>query len=267
MARLENTVVACYSLEGELVKIYESAKQASKSRNLFPRTIDRCIRGDVLTVKGLQWKRFPKDKVPNKIPALVIEKEKVSIRPIAKIDENGEIIETYSSLRKAAISNNIDPHTLRDRIKGKYEYVGKEKYRELSDEEIEKYGYKKGSTITNQKKRIIQYTLEGDYVKTYPSISKALIELGKSPNNKGIQDCLSGKFSTAFGYMWKYKDFDNVTHEKKPQIYQYDLDNNLIKKYKNVSEASKDTNISISSINNCIRKRQKTAGGFIWKKQ
>lgn len=267
MSRTKNTVVACYTLEGKLVKIYPSAKRASRCRNLFPRTIDRCIRGDIATVKGLQWKRFNVDEVPDSIPPLVISNGKSTIRPIAKIDESGEIIETYPSVKKAAELNNIEPHTLRDRINGKYRYEGKEKFRELSDEEIEKFGYQKGVKRIIEKRAIIQYTLDKKYVKTYKSINQALIELGKSPRNQGIQQCLSGKYSTAFGYIWKYKNFENVSRPKKPMIYQLDLNEKIIKKYRSVREASEETKISIPSINNCIRNRQKTAGGYIWKKK
>ena len=59
MSRAGNTVVACYTIEGKLVRTYENAKQAARSRHLFPRTIDRCIRGDIKLVKNLQWKSLP----------------------------------------------------------------------------------------------------------------------------------------------------------------------------------------------------------------
>ena len=102
MSRNSNTVVACYTLEGKLVKTYESAKKAASSRHLFPRTIDRCIRGDISTVKNLQWKRFKIGEVPDSISPLKKESTILSIRPVAKLDENENIIEVYPSIRNAA---------------------------------------------------------------------------------------------------------------------------------------------------------------------
>ena len=116
---MAKTVVVSYTLNGELVKIYSSAKEASDKMRLFRRTIDRCIRGDIQTVKSLQWKRYPIGEVPSRIAPLV--KEKVTNKPkqIAKLDTNGNVIEIYPSLKKAAISNHIDPHSLRAKLKTK----------------------------------------------------------------------------------------------------------------------------------------------------
>lgn len=49
-------------------------------------------------------------------------------------------------------------------------------------------------------------------------------------------------------------------------IKQYDLNNNYITSYNSISEASRATNISKSSIIKCYKGRAKTAGKYIWKK-
>ena len=46
-------------------------------------------------------------------------------------------------------------------------------------------------------------------------------------------------------------------------VLQYTKDNILIKEYKSISAASKET--GIYNIGNCCRKNQKFAGGYIWK--
>lgn len=205
MKRNRVTIVASYTLEGKLVRTYKSAKEASKRIGVFSRTIDRCIRGDITTVKGKRWKRFLVDEVPTSIPPLEKTSISLSIKPVAKIDENGNILEVYPSLRNASIKNNIDAHTLRDRLNNKYKNDGKAKFRYLTDNEISKYGYKNGKEIDNSKKAIVQYSLTKEYIKTYPSIRAALLALNKSTKNQGINKCLSGQYKTAFGYIWKYK--------------------------------------------------------------
>lgn len=267
MSRVSNTVVACYTLEGKLVKIYESAKKAALSRHLYPRTIDRCIRGDITTVKNLQWKRFKVGEVPESISPIENKTTILSIRPIAKIDELGEIIEVYPSIKNASIKNKLDPHTLRDILNKKYAYIGKAKFRYLSDNEIDKYNFKKGHKINNKTKAIIQLSLDDKYIKTYRSISEALVALKKSPSNQGISQCLKGKYETAFGYKWKYKDLKNVSRTKKKKPYIYLLDNKrIIRKYNSVKEASNELGVSVSTINNAIRLGYK-AKGYYWERK
>ena len=49
------------------------------------------------------------------------------------------------------------------------------------------------------------------------------------------------------------------------KIVQYTSDNVFIKEYKSISLASKETNISKSSISGVLRGKRKTSGGFVWK--
>lgn len=267
MSRNSNTVVACYTLDGKLVKTYESAKKAAISRHLYPRTIDRCIRGDLSTVKNLQWKRFNAGEVPSSISPIVKESTILSIRPVAKLDENENVIEIYPSIRNAAKNNHIDAHTLRDRLNKKYAYIGEAKFRYLLDNEIDKYAFKKGQEINNKTKAIIQLTLDDKYVKSYPSISVALKALNKSPTNIGIAQCLKGNYETAFGYKWKYKDYENVSRPIKKKVYIYALDDNIIiKKFNSVKEAATTLGVSVSSINNAIRLGWKIKG-YYWKRK
>ena len=129
MSRDSSTVIACYKLNGKLVKTYPSARVASKSRHLYVRTIDRATRGDLLTVKNLIWRRVDKNNVPLEIEPIKKEKHASSKKPVAKLDENNNIIETYSSISEAARKNKIDPHTLRDRLNKKYSSNNKTKFK------------------------------------------------------------------------------------------------------------------------------------------
>lgn len=50
-------------------------------------------------------------------------------------------------------------------------------------------------------------------------------------------------------------------------IKQYDLNNNFIKEYESITQASMETGIHYSTISQCCKKAKyrKTAGGYIWK--
>ena len=128
MAKVSNSVIACYKLNGQLVKTYPSARAASRSRHLHPRTIDKATRGDVLTAKNLIWKRVDKYNVPTFIEPLQREKHSNKRKRVAKVDENNSVLEIYDSISEAAKKNKIDPHTLRDRLNGKYSSKNKDKF-------------------------------------------------------------------------------------------------------------------------------------------
>ena len=61
---------------------------------------------------------------------------------------------------------------------------------------------------------VSQYDLNGNYIKTFPSIKNAVTELGilKSPKDRGcishIGDVCRNKRKTAYGYIWKYATID-----------------------------------------------------------
>ena len=128
MAKDKSTVIAAYKLNGKLVKTYPSARAAAKSRHLYPRTIDRASRGELLSVKNLLWRRVDKDNIPLYIEPLKKEKHSNKRKRVAKVDENNSAIEIYESISEAAKKNKIDPHTLRDRLNGKYSSNNKTKF-------------------------------------------------------------------------------------------------------------------------------------------
>ena len=129
MARIKDTVIACYSLKGKLIRVYPTATSAARSRHLFKRTIDRATRGDLLTAKNLLWRRVDKNNVPLTITPYVKQKHSNIKKQVALLDENGNIVKIYPSLSTAAKENKIDPHTLRDRLNGKYSSNKKTKFK------------------------------------------------------------------------------------------------------------------------------------------
>ena len=50
----------------------------------------------------------------------------------------------------------------------------------------------------------------------------------------------------------------------KKKIIQCDLDDNFIKEYESISEASRQTGINIMSISCCEKKKRKSGGGYLW---
>lgn len=53
-------------------------------------------------------------------------------------------------------------------------------------------------------------------------------------------------------------------HYMAKRIGKYNLKNELVEIYETIQEASKKNNILATSIINCLKRRTKTSGGYIW---
>lgn len=128
------------------------------------------------------------------------------------------------------------------------------------------------------KKAVNQYSIEGIYLQTFSSITEAELSLGLHYNSSGINYACLNKDNrkTAHNFQWRYADdyppqinippVEKYVSKKRNVIYQYDLNNNLLNTFDNITIASKSTGVGRTSISNCINNYSKTAGGYIWKK-
>lgn len=84
------------------------------------------------------------------------------------------------------------------------------------------------------------------------------IDGNKSNNNVNNLEWCSFKYNVQHAYK-----NDLMLNCKK--VKQYDLNNNFLKEYNSINEASKRTSTNQGNISMCILGKRKTAGGFIWK--
>jgi hypothetical protein len=126
----------------------------------------------------------------------------------------------------------------------------------------------KGKPQPTKCKPILQYDLNGNFIKEWISYSEA-IEITKITS---IANALVGKDPTAGGYLWKKKikdypkqipAFKDKRKTGKP-IIQLDKEGNIINEYNSIWEASKILNTESSNIRNAIL-NNKTAKGYLWK--
>ncbi len=124
--------------------------------------------------------------------------------------------------------------------------------------------------------KINQYTLDGKYIKTYNSLTEAE-EAVANYRGTQISEVCKGNRKSAFRYQWKYaQDFPNkenidpvfIPDKTRRKIYQLEIDTNIIiNEFQNITDASKKTGISRTSISNCLNGYSKSAGGFYWIKK
>lgn len=117
--------------------------------------------------------------------------------------------------------------------------------------------------------KVKQFTLSGEYVKTWGSIKEAeefLNICGAEPN---IVSCCQGKRKRAYGYIWRYEE-DETTPVKplmpyRHPICQYTKDGEFVAMYSTIREAQISSGIDENGIGNCLHGRAKSAGGYVWK--
>ena len=65
------------------------------------------------------------------------------------------------------------------------------------------------------RKRVNQYTKNGEYIRTWESIAEAIRKLGLRKGTSKITECCKGKIKTTYGYIWKYEKEANISERKK----------------------------------------------------
>jgi group I intron endonuclease len=132
-----------------------------------------------------------------------------------------------------------------------------------SDETKEKIRKNK---IGKNTKKIKQYSLNNQYIKTWNSIVEAERVFGM-----GIKSVLNKSKFTAGGFIWLYEyeilppNYKIPTHKNTKPIIQYSLDGEVVKDWKSLTQVQKVLGFNKNNISNTLTGKSKTAFGYIWK--
>lgn len=113
-------------------------------------------------------------------------------------------------------------------------------------------------------KPVVQYSLDGEFIKEWESAKSVEIKLGIDAGSIG--KCCKGKVVCAGGFVWKYKgdQFYLKPYTKFKTVYQFSLNGTLIKQWDMIKTASEELGINASGIGACCNGRCKTFAGFVW---
>ena len=123
-------------------------------------------------------------------------------------------------------------------------------------------GYAKG-------RKVQQYTLNGLFLKEYPSANQASIET--NIDHWSICACCRGEYKRAGNFQWKYSDDNNKKINEIKARTDYTVlqlnkeTNEIIAEFNSLKEASEKTGIIKSTICQVCNGKGKTAGGYKWK--
>ena len=161
--------------------------------------------------------------------------------------------ETKKAIRKALLSRDSSIYKkVGEKLKGK-----KRNYEMIMQGAVKR------------RKPVLQYSLGGNFIKEYEGAT--LVE-GYDETN--IIACCKGKLNSAYGYIWRYKEDNNIPlrieesknwHKSNRPIMQFNKEGNMLQEFKSATEASELTGIKRNAITNCLGGRSNSAGGYIWK--
>lgn len=124
----------------------------------------------------------------------------------------------------------------------------------------------KGGISPDFYKRIFQFDLNGNFLRSYKNAREAAQNVMKDNENSAraaIKNCCLHKTNFAYGFFWSYtKSFLKENSKKLREIAQYTITGKFIRKFSSIIEA--EEMLRLNSIQQAISKRW-LCGGFQWR--
>ncbi len=124
--------------------------------------------------------------------------------------------------------------------------------------------------FSHQSKVVYQYSLSGEFLKQYPSLSDAAKR--NHVNHAVIGACCrKGINHSSKNYRWSYEYLGEQVawelmrnHNFYQEVYCYDLNGRFLKRYDTVTDAQNDTGIDNSNICGCYSGKTTNTKGYRW---
>ena len=170
---------------------------------------------EVSKLTGLKYsnlKRIYEGEISSTLGYRLLDESKIKV--VSQYDCNDKIVAIYNSPKTAtniisaksssgivSCLNNSQEYCYG--FKWKYEYINSyEIFKMFNGKGFVSFGNNIPDKDMSQKKKIIQFSLSGEFIKEYDSI----IEAERSNLITGIMHVLNGKHFHAGGYIWKYSE-------------------------------------------------------------
>lgn len=130
------------------------------------------------------------------------------------------------------------------------------------------HAWKTGLAKSAVKKRVFQYSLEGELISSYESVAKAAAETDSL--SEKISMCCNRQRNSHNGFQWRYEnDLNDIEKIKKPNTLPKKVaqikDGNVIAVFNSFAEAARAINGTSSAISRVCSGVNKTHKGFGWK--
>ena len=116
------------------------------------------------------------------------------------------------------------------------------------------------------KKPIVQYSLIGEKIKEFDSITSVFLEFGYDISS--IAKNCKGFTKYSYGFVWRYEGdaFEKYyVGDSCKNIMQYTIDGNFVRKYKNKYEILNKNNFCTQNIKKCCEGKIAITHGYVWR--
>jgi hypothetical protein len=183
-------VVLQYDLSGNFIKEWLGLDIIQKELVINKSNIANCCRGIAKSAGGYIW------RYKDEFIEININKLNDKIRPVRQYDLSGSFIKEYSSIRET-VDYGFNDGNVQSCCVGKQKSHKGFIWRYSEDMPPTKY---KNKAI----KFVLQYDKDMNFIREWDSISTVTKELGIGGNS--ITTCCKGKYNSAGGYIWKYRE-------------------------------------------------------------
>ena len=253
-------------LDGSFIAEYESAAEAARVLGVERGDISKVCVGSADSYFGYIW-RFS-DDYNNGSKNEILRERNVGKKSVLKLSLDGEILESFKSIKEAADSISVMEPVLKSALNGKIFSSGgfRWKYDEESNE-VKKGLERKKVIIKADIKKVKKYSLSGKFIEEYENIKEAAKTIALT--EEGIRQVCKGEALSAGGFSWRYSEEEDYAFREKryrhKKVKQFTLDGSFLKEFNSVKEAASFMKCSSSLISNACNGKLKHGKGFIWK--
>jgi len=190
--------VSQLSLDGKVVAIFKSQKEAEEMTDISRSKICNVCRGNQKTAGGFRWEYVDETQVeyaPRSPPKVT----KLGKRRVRQLSLDGEHIAEFESLTEAAKAVGGSKSSIWTAVKKRktsFHY---------------RWEYADGKGNMSQKKPIEQLTLYGEYLSMFESLAAAARQVSVAPSE--IWLVCNNRRHTCKGFKWRYKPEDAKTSD------------------------------------------------------
>lgn len=258
----------------ETKKKMSKAQKGKRHSEETKRKISKVKTGQIVT-------KETREKISKSLKGKMYGGKNPSAKKTDQYALNGEFIKTWDCAKDAARALNISPSHISECCNDNFKTYGGYLWR-WHDEKLTKEHIKWCNTNESfHGDKITQYDMNGNLIKIWDYLQCISDELGF--NKSAISAAYSEnntKSKTAYGFIWKRADkpltkeeIEQCNHKQpdknkrsRRSVAQYSKNNNeLIKVWDSVIDASNATGILKSNIYQCCLGEKKSAGGYVWK--
>lgn len=268
----DDVTVLQYDIEGNFICEYATVEEASQATNTNKTSIILCLQGKHTQANHYIWK-YKNGDIVQHIDSPKIDT--ITRTPVVMYDIKGNIVNEFPSIKEAASITGVSRSGINQCLRGSTKSAGGYiwKYKNYSKIPLSKEVANRPlpTKIFKTKVAVLQYDLDGYFIKEFETITDAARESGVLPSN--IEECIKGKRDRAGIFMWKLKTEDFLLqiapYKSRPRnakvILQYDRNGKFVKEYLTMEDAINECNISRCILMKCLSNPNKSYNNYVWR--